>query len=187
MSLAPGTRLGPYEILSPLGAGGMGAVWRARDSKLARDVALRVLPDHLSDDPRALARFENEAKVVAALSHPHILAIYDFGRIDGVSFAVTELLDGETLRAMLVRGALPLPRLRRPPGAGRGLRARRAGERGDRSVEPGPPAPRNRPGARSGLPRRSRGAGRQLGRSRGLAGTAGGLGCPVDSRVVPGP
>ena len=108
MPLAPGTRLGPYEVLAPLGAGGMGEVWRARDTKLARDVALKVLPDHLSDDPKALARFENEAKAVAALSHPHILAIHDFGRIDGVSFVVTELLEGETLRAALLRGALPL-------------------------------------------------------------------------------
>ncbi len=108
MPLARGTRLGPYEVLAPLGAGGMGEVWRARDTKLARDVALKVLPDHLSDDPKALARFENEAKAVAALSHPHILAIHDFGRIDGVSYVVTELLEGETLRATLLRGPLPL-------------------------------------------------------------------------------
>ena len=108
MPLARGTRLGPYEILGPIGAGGMGEVWRARDTKLARDVALKVLPDHLSDDAKALARFESEAKAVAALSHPHILAIHDFGRIDGVSFVVTELLEGETLRAALRNGALPL-------------------------------------------------------------------------------
>ncbi len=108
MPLARGTRLGPYEVLAPLGAGGMGEVWRAHDTKLARDVALKVLPDHLSDDPKALARFENEAKAVAALSHPHILAIHDFGRIDGVSFVVTELLEGETLRAALLRGPLSL-------------------------------------------------------------------------------
>ncbi|MFN7989955.1 MAG: protein kinase [Thermoanaerobaculia bacterium] len=108
MPLARGTRLGPYEILGPIGAGGMGEVWRARDTKLARDVALKVLPDHLADDPRALARFESEAKAVAALSHPHILAIHDFGRIGGVSFVVTELLEGETLRAALRNGGLPL-------------------------------------------------------------------------------
>jgi hypothetical protein len=108
MPLARGTRLGPYEILAPLGAGGMGEVWRARDTRLARDVALKVLPDHLSDDPKALARLENEAKAVAALSHPHILAIHDFGRADGVSFAVTELLEGETLRAALRHGPLGL-------------------------------------------------------------------------------
>jgi serine/threonine protein kinase len=94
MTLTPGTRLGPYEILAPLGAGGMGEVFRARDTKLTRDVALKVLPDHLRDDPKALARFESEARAVAALSHPHILAIHDFGRIDGTSFAVTELLEG---------------------------------------------------------------------------------------------
>ena len=110
MGLAPGKRLGPYEVIAPLGAGGMGEVYRARDTKLARDVALKVLPDQLSYDPKALARFENEAKAVAALSHPHILAIHDFGRIDGVSFAVTELLEGETLRALLQRGPLPVRR-----------------------------------------------------------------------------
>ena len=108
MTLARGTRLGPYEILAPLGAGGMGEVFRARDTRLAREVALKVLPDHLSDDPKALARFENEAKAVAALSHPHILAIHDVGRTDGVSWVVTELLEGETLRSHLLRGALPL-------------------------------------------------------------------------------
>ena len=106
MALVPGTRLGPYEILSPLGAGGMGEVYRARDTKLDRDVALKVLPAHLSTDSQAHARFENEAKAVAALSHPGILAIHDYGRIDGVSFAVTELLDGETLGCALRRGPL---------------------------------------------------------------------------------
>ena len=110
MALAPGTRLGPYEILAPLGAGGMGEVWRARDTKLARDVALKVLPDHLANDPRALANFESEAKAVAALSHPHIFAIHDFGRIDGVAFAVAELLEGETLRALVMRGPVPVRR-----------------------------------------------------------------------------
>jgi len=110
MTLTPGTRLGPYEILSPLGAGGMGEVFRARDTKLSRDVALKVLPDHLRDDPRALARFESEAHAVASLSHPHILAIHDFGRIDRTSFAVTELLEGETLRSLLLRGPLPARR-----------------------------------------------------------------------------
>ncbi len=108
MTLVPGKRLGPYEVLAPLGAGGMGEVWRARDTRLAREVALKVLPDHLSDDPKALARFESEAKAVAALSHPHILAIHDFGRIDGVSYVVTELLEGDTLRVPLLRGPLPL-------------------------------------------------------------------------------
>ncbi|HEY3203121.1 MAG TPA: protein kinase, partial [Thermoanaerobaculia bacterium] len=93
MSLEPGTRLGPYEILAPLGAGGMGEVYRARDSKLDRDVAIKVLPVSIAADPDALARFEREAKAVAALSHPNILAIHDFGSQDGVSYAVMELLE----------------------------------------------------------------------------------------------
>jgi serine/threonine protein kinase/tetratricopeptide (TPR) repeat protein len=104
--LRAGSRLGPYEILAPLGAGGMGEVYRARDSRLDRDVAVKVLPGHLSKDPQALARFTRETKAVAALSHPNILAIFDTGTEDGVSFAVTELLEGETLRARLQRGVL---------------------------------------------------------------------------------
>ena len=80
MTLTPGTRLGPYEIVAPLGQGGMGEVYRARDTRLERDVAVKVLPTNLADDPDALGRFEREAKAVAALSHPNILAIYDFGR-----------------------------------------------------------------------------------------------------------
>ena len=107
MTLIPGTRLGPYEIVAPLGAGGMGEVYRARDFRLERDVAIKVLPGHLSDDPQALARFEREAKAVAALSHPNILAIYDLGSDGGSTYAVTELLEGETLRSLLGRGALP--------------------------------------------------------------------------------
>ncbi len=108
MALTPGTRLGSYEILSPIGAGGMGEVYRARDTKLDRDVAIKVLPAHLSSDPDALARFEREAKAVAALSHPNILAIHDFARdASGVAYAVMELLDGATLRERLASGALP--------------------------------------------------------------------------------
>ncbi len=110
MALAAGTRLGPYEILSPLGAGGMGEVWRARDSRLGRDVAVKVLPDSVSADPKALARFESEARTVAALSHPNILALHDVGEADGVRYAVTELLEGETLRTLLDRGPVPLRR-----------------------------------------------------------------------------
>ena len=102
-----GTQLGPYQILAPLGAGGMGAVYRARDSRLEREVAIKVLPDHLAEDPNALARFEREAKAVAALSHPNILAIHDFGAHEGTAFAVMELLEGETLRGRLTRAALP--------------------------------------------------------------------------------
>jgi eukaryotic-like serine/threonine-protein kinase len=97
MPLAPGTKLGPYEISAPLGAGGMGEVYRARDTRLERDVAVKVLPDQLAGDPTALARFEREAKVLAALSHPNILTIFDVGSENDISFVVMELLPGETL------------------------------------------------------------------------------------------
>ncbi len=107
MMLAAGSRLGSYEIVAPLGAGGMGEVYRARDTRLDRMVAVKVLPSHLTDDRDALTRFEREAKTVAALSHPNILAIFDFGRSDGTAFAVTELLEGETLRQRLNNGAVP--------------------------------------------------------------------------------
>ena len=107
MTLQAGTRLGPYEILSPLGAGGMGEVYRARDARLGRDVAVKVLPERLAEDPDALARFEREAKAVAMLSHPNILAIHDFGHEGSVAYAVTELLEGETLREALSSGPLP--------------------------------------------------------------------------------
>src|SRR5512139_499772 len=108
MSLAPGNRLGPYEIVSQLGQGGMGIVFRARDTKLDRDVAVKVLPRNLAEDPEALSRFEREAKAVAALSHPNILAIHDFGPAEeGTVYAAMELLEGETLRQRLQDGALP--------------------------------------------------------------------------------
>jgi len=106
MTLSAGTRLGPYEILSRLGAGGMGEVYRARDPRLDRHVAIKVLPQRLAQDPRALARFDREAKAVAALSHPNILSIHDFGCDAGITYAVTELLEGETLRGHLSRGSL---------------------------------------------------------------------------------
>src|SRR5262249_55511409 len=96
-----------YEIRAPLGAGGMGEVYRARDSKLDRDVAIKVLPESFAKDADALARFEREAKAVAALSHPNILAIHDFGTQAGTAYAVTELLEGETLRGKLDAGPLP--------------------------------------------------------------------------------
>ena len=107
MALSAGTRLGPYEILAPLGAGGMGEVYRARDEKLDRDVAIKVLPESVAADRDALARFEREAKAVAALSHPNILAIHDFGNHAGISYAVMELLEGETLRDKLDAGPIP--------------------------------------------------------------------------------
>src|SRR5580765_348915 len=106
MTLAAGTKLGSYEILAPLGAGGMGEVYRARDSKLDHDVAVKVLPDSVAGDPAALARFEREAKAVAALSHPNILAIHDFGKQGGVSYAVMAPREGETLRGKLEAGAI---------------------------------------------------------------------------------
>ena len=106
MAIEPGTRLGPYEIGARIGAGGMGEVYRARHERLQREVAVKVLPEHLAGDPGALARFEREARAVAALSHPNILAIHDFGTEAGVSFAVMELLRGETLRARIAAAAL---------------------------------------------------------------------------------
>ena len=103
-----GKKLGPYAILAPLGTGGMGEVYRARDTKLNRDVAVKVLPGPLAGDPVALARFEREAQAVAALTHPNILAIHDFGSDGGVAYAVTELLDGDTLRDRMGASALPV-------------------------------------------------------------------------------
>ena len=108
MSLTPGTKLGPYEILAPLGAGGMGEVYRAKDMRLGRDVAIKSLPESFASDADRLRRFEQEARAVAALNHPNILAVFDIGRhSDGSPFLVSELLEGESLRAVLDRGALP--------------------------------------------------------------------------------
>jgi len=106
VSLTPGIRLGPYEIVSPLGAGGMGEVYRATDTRLDRAVAIKVLPGELARDAAALARFEREAKAVAALSHPNILALHDFSTEGDLAYAVMELLEGETLRARLAGGAI---------------------------------------------------------------------------------
>ena len=105
MTLAAGSRLGPYEILSPLGAGGMGEVYRARDTRLKRDVAVKVLPGAYSEDPDRLRRFEQEAQAASALNHPNILSIYDFGAHEGAPYIVSELLEGETLRSHLAGGA----------------------------------------------------------------------------------
>src|SRR4030095_8980710 len=107
MPLNSGTMLGPYKIVSSLGAGGMGEVYHARDTRLGRDVAIKILPAAFSADPDRLRRFEQETRSVAAINHPNILAIYDVGQHNAVPFIVFELLEGETLRARLNRGAMP--------------------------------------------------------------------------------
>ena len=107
MSLAPGARLGPYEIVAPLGAGGMGEVYRARDTRLGREVAIKVLPAEFAADPDRLRRFEQEARAASALNHPNILVVYDVGTHEGAPYLVTELLEGESLRARLQAGAFP--------------------------------------------------------------------------------
>jgi serine/threonine protein kinase len=106
MTISVGTHFGPYEILAPLGAGGMGEVFKARDTRLDRLVAVKVLPQHLAKDGDALARFEREAKAVAALNHPNILGVHDFATQGETSYVVMELLEGESLRARLERGPL---------------------------------------------------------------------------------
>ncbi len=110
MPLSAGTRLGPYEILAPLGAGGMGEVYRARDSRLGRDVAIKVLPAEVASDPDRLKRFEREARSASALNHPNIVTIHDIGQADAVSYIAMELVRGEPLRAALLEGALPVRR-----------------------------------------------------------------------------
>src|SRR5271169_2851693 len=108
MSLNAGTRLGPYEIVALVGAGGMGEVYRARDSRLKRDVAVKVLPRALSLDADRMRRFEQEALATAALNHPNILAVFDIGTSEGAPYVVSELLEGETLRERLRGGSMPL-------------------------------------------------------------------------------
>jgi Tol biopolymer transport system component len=110
MALSSGTKLGPYEIQSPLGAGGMGEVYRARDTRLGRDVAIKVLPEALANDADRLRRFEQEACTIAALNHPNILGIHDIGAHDGAPFLVSEFLEGQTLREKLESGPLPVRR-----------------------------------------------------------------------------
>src|SRR5215468_1381999 len=107
MPLSTGARLGPYEILSPLGAGGMGEVYRARDTRLERTVAVKVLPSHLSASAEVRQRFEREAKTISQPSHPHICALYDVGYHDGIEYLVMEFLEGETLAERLLKGSLP--------------------------------------------------------------------------------
>src|SRR5215471_18889102 len=106
MAHTSGSRLGPYEIVTPLGAGGMGEVYRARDTWLEREVAIKVLPSHLSENPELRARFEREAKAISGLQHPNICVLYDVGRQDGVDFLVMEYLEGETLATRLARKPL---------------------------------------------------------------------------------
>ena len=106
MSLPSGTRLGPYEIVAPLGAGGMGEVYRARDARLGRDVAIKVLPPALAADADRLRRFEKEARAASALNHPNIVTIYDAGTMDGISWIAMEHIEGQNLRTLLILGAL---------------------------------------------------------------------------------
>ena len=111
MAITGGTKLGPYEVQSPLGAGGMGEVYRARDTRLDRTVAIKILPTHLSDTPEFRQRFDREARTISSLNHPHICQLYDVGSHDGTDFLVMEFLDGETLADRLRKGAMSLPEL----------------------------------------------------------------------------
>jgi serine/threonine protein kinase len=111
MAILSGKRLGPYEILSAIGAGGMGEVYRARDTRLNRTVAIKVLSAHLADKPELRERFEREARTIASLNHPHICTLHDIGRQDGIDYLVMEYLEGETLAERLKKGPLPLDRV----------------------------------------------------------------------------
>src|SRR5579864_9769549 len=108
MGLSPGTRLGPYEILAPLGAGGMGEVYRARDTRLDRSVAVKVLAEHLSSSPELRERFEREAHAISSLNHHRICILHDVGRHEGTDYLVMEYLEGQTLAARLAKGPIPL-------------------------------------------------------------------------------
>src|SRR5215468_6650045 len=107
MPLTTGDKLGPYEIQSPLGAGGMGEVYRARDTRLDRTVAIKILPTHLADNAEARQRFDREARAISSLNHPNICTMHDVGHQDGIDFLVMELLEGETLANRLLKGPLP--------------------------------------------------------------------------------
>ena len=113
MPLVPGTKLGPYEIVSPLGAGGMGEVYRAKDTRLERAVAIKILPEQLCKDPIRKQRFEREAKTISSLNHPNICTLHDIGSQNGVDYLVMECLEGETLAKRLEKGALPLEQVLR--------------------------------------------------------------------------
>ncbi len=108
MALEAGKKLGPYEILAPIGAGGMGEVYKARDTRLDRTVAIKVLPSHVASNPEVRQRFEREARAVSSLNHPHICTLYDIGRENGVDFLVMEHIEGETLADRLKKGPLPV-------------------------------------------------------------------------------
>ena len=108
MPIPNGTRLGPYETLTAIGAGGMGEVYRARDTRLNRDVAIKVLPAHLADNSELRERFEREARTIASLNHPHICTLHDIGHQDGVDFLVMEYVEGESLSKRLQKGPLPV-------------------------------------------------------------------------------
>jgi serine/threonine protein kinase len=111
MSTVTGKRLGPYEILSPLGAGGMGEVYRARDERLKRDIAVKILPPELAADPERRSRFEREARAASALSHPNILTMYDIGSHDSTVYIAMELVEGATLKDLIASGPLPVKKL----------------------------------------------------------------------------
>ncbi len=111
MALISGTSLGPYEILAPIGAGGMGEVYKAKDTRLDRTVAVKVLPEHLAESPERKARFAREAKAISQLNHPHICTLYDVGEQDGLNYLVMEYLEGETLAERLKKGPLPLDKV----------------------------------------------------------------------------
>ena len=113
MTLKPGTHLGPYEILSPIGAGGMGEVYKGRDTRLNRTVAIKVLPEHLAVNAKLRERFRREAETIANLKHEHICVLYDVGEQDGKQYLVMEYLEGETLAARLLKGPLPLEQVLR--------------------------------------------------------------------------
>src|ERR1700733_6892443 len=108
MGLTSGTKLGPFEIQAPLGAGGMGEVYRARDTRLDRTVAVKILPSHLSENPEAKQRFDREARAISSLSHPNVCTLFDVGQQGAVEFLVMEYLEGETLADRLAKGPLPM-------------------------------------------------------------------------------
>src|SRR5262249_54513236 len=105
--MAAGSQFGPYEIVAPLGAGGMGEVYRARDPRLQREVALKILSPHPMDDADRQRRFVQEARAASALNHPNIISVYDFGTENGTQFIVSELVEGESLRNLMLRGIIP--------------------------------------------------------------------------------